>query len=120
LIIALDFNKRRNTEKGAQPTIQLLSNSSVNVTLDERRSYTGKLKCCRVTELNELLREGELEKPETLAQLPDSLKQYPILVRYAFSEDRNGTFATTAPPFNYYHDLKYILDGICMAQMIKV
>ena len=89
------------------------SNSAVNVTLDERRrSYTGEFKSRRVTELDELLREGKLQQPEALAHLPDSLRQYPILVQYAFSEGRNGTFETTAPSYNYYHELKYILDGI--------
>jgi hypothetical protein len=89
------------------------SNSAVNVTLDERRrSYTGEFKSRRVTELDELLREGKLEQPEALAHLPDSLRQYPILVRYAFSEGRNGTFETTGSPYNYYHELKFILDGI--------
>jgi len=89
------------------------SNSAVNVTLDERRrSYAGEFKSRRVTELDELLRDGKLQQPEAIAHLPDSLRQYPILVQYAFSEGRNGTFETIGPPYNYYHDLKYILDGI--------
>ena len=53
--------------------------------------------------MKEVLSERKLEETEALANLP---------IRYALSERRIGTFATTGPPFNYFHDLKYLLDGI--------